>query len=489
MYKQWEEELDKIKDSPNFQLSIINLSGRQRMLLQRTALFCFQLVCSRNKKEQEAWRVKLINTIDTMEKSHHSLIEGDDNKNIPRLDSEQIKKIYFEPPLKLDQKMRLYIERVRLFCRLSSEQITLDNFYFNEIQNAAFHDLLSALEFVVHYYENKIAFQFSRMYEKQEDISKKIIITMAVNEAQSQQIEQLIAEQKKLKSKVIHTEKMASIGELLSGITHEINNPMNCIAHNIVFVRQYTNDILSLLNYYLDSYPSPLPNIDKLAEEIDIDFVIKDLAQILDIIEISSKRILDLIYTINNFSRRDNLKMQPFNINQIIDDTLKILNYRILQDSKCSEIEIIKEYTDLPLVQCYGGQINQVFMNILSNAIDVLDKQLNRRTIKVHTESTSNESVIIRIIDNGPGMSETVKARIFEPFFTTKPVGKGTGLGLAISQTIIVQNHCGTIDCISHPGKGTEFKIELPIIVSNKCFTLPQSESDTTTIGLQQFTI
>ncbi|MFP4099149.1 ATP-binding protein [Coleofasciculus sp.] len=468
MVEKFIKHQKKIQSIRAIQSAVINVSGRQRMLLQRTALLCFKLVCSRDENEQNFWRLNLIDNINIMEKSHHDLIYGNTQTNLPGINSEEIRKIYFEPPFMIDQRVNHYITQVRLFSKLPMAEITLNNSYFKDIQKAAFQDLLSGLDFVVSFHEKESDAQLAKLYQKQENLSQEITRSVAVTQAQAKQLEELLAEQQKFHLKVIQSEKMASLGELVAGITHEINNPVNCIANNLVFVRQYINDILRLLKQYIQNYPYPSPDIQNLATEIDLDYIIDDLPEIVNTIQLSSERIVELVRTINNFSRVDESKMQPFNLNQGIDSTLTILKYRLKNKNTCSQIKVIKQYGELPLVECHGGQINQVFMNLLSNAIDVLHNQVIPGIITIRTEMTSNQSVMIRLIDNGSGMPADVKARIFEPFFTTKPIGRGTGLGLAISEKIIVQNHGGTIECISELGTGTEFNIELPVVPTNK---------------------
>ncbi|QSJ18295.1 two-component sensor histidine kinase [Nostoc sp. UHCC 0702] len=272
---------------------------------------------------------------------------------------------------------------------------------------------------------------------------------------------------------LIQTEKMSSLGQLVAGVAHEINNPVNFIYGNLVHVRGYTQQLLSLINLYKQQDSNYNSEITSLSDEIELDFIIDDLPKILCSITVGAERIREIVLALRNFSRLDEAEIKPVNIHEGINSTLSILQHRLKGKYEQEEISIIKDYGNLPLVECYAGGLNQVFMNILNNAIDALRQQeiecLEKKiekppnSIIIYTQIKDQERIIISIKDNGPGISKKVQTRLFDPFFTTKPVGKGTGLGLSISYQIIVDIHKGKINCISAPGKGTEFVIEIPI--------------------------
>ena len=290
-------------------------------------------------------------------------------------------------------------------------------------------------------------------------------------------------------SQLVQSEKMSSLGQLVAGVAHEINNPVSFIYGNVAHADQYTQELLNLLHLYQQYYPLPVPEIQAEIESIDLDFLEQDLAKILSSMKVGVDRIRQIVLSLRNFSRLDEAEMKPVDIHDGLDSTLLILQNRLESKAGKKGIELSKEYGDLPKVECYPGQLNQVFMNILANAIDAIEDynyqqlaistienlHINSRqpgqqhpipSIKIRTEVLSTRKgsyAVIRIRDNGTGIPAEVKARLFDPFFTTKPVGKGTGLGLSISYQIVVEKHRGQLKCFSEPGEGTEFWIQIPI--------------------------
>ena len=291
------------------------------------------------------------------------------------------------------------------------------------------------------------------------------------------QLEQALQELQETQTQLIQTEKMSSLGLLVAGIAHEINNPVSFIYGNIPHATQYTQDLLNLVDLYQQNYPNPVPKIQDELEIIDIDFLRKDLPKVMESMQIGAERIRQIVLSLRNFSRVDRTAREPVDLHQNIDNTLLLLQHRLKAKAKQTQIQVLKEYSDLPLVECYAGQLNQVFMNIFSNAIDALEeartiKQVEDAeemdtsvlpTLRISTELKNGNTAIIRIADNGPGIPPQIQQHIFDPFFTTKAVGQGTGLGLSISYQIVVEKHGGQLKCFSTPGEGTEFWIELPI--------------------------
>ncbi len=288
-----------------------------------------------------------------------------------------------------------------------------------------------------------------------------------------QQTRETLNQLQDMQAQLIQSEKMSAIGQLVASVAHEINNPVGFIASNIDFASEYIQDMLRLLNLYQQHFPEPGQEIESTLKEIELDYLVSDLPQVISSMKTGTERIINLSKSLRNFSRGDTAHSVAFNIHEGLESTLLILQYRLKARKSCPGIEIIKEYGSLPLVDCYPGQLNQVFLNIIANAIDALDDlsqecsweeiKRNRYTITIQTEaSADNDWVTIRIKDNGFGMSPEIREQVFDYLFTTKPVGKGTGLGLAISRQIVEEKHRGTLTCISALNQGTEFIIELP---------------------------
>ncbi len=268
---------------------------------------------------------------------------------------------------------------------------------------------------------------------------------------------------------LVQSEKMSSLGQLVAGIAHEINNPVNFIYGNVWPASNYVQSLLELIETFCNEYPELTPAVQEKMDEIDLNFVREDLPQLFHSMKIGSKRIRKIVLSLRNFSRLDEAEMKPVDLHEGIDNTLLILQNRTNATYDCPGIKIIKDYGELPKVECYASQLNQVFMNLLSNAIDALEESINQGqsitpTIHIQTQVIASNNVRIRIIDNGPGIPEDHQAKLFEPFFTTKPRGKGTGLGLSISHQIIVEKHSGKFYFESSSDKGTEFNIELPVL-------------------------
>ena len=307
-------------------------------------------------------------------------------------------------------------------------------------------------------------------------------------------------------SQLIQTEKLASLGQMVAGVAHEIRNPVTCISGNLGFLSNYSKDIMELLSTY-EQIVGPSEKIDELKENIEFDFLQEDWVEILKSMQVSSERLTELVTSLHTFSHMDETQLKEANLHECIDSTLLIMKNRLKYGFK-----VVKNYGDLPLVKCYSGQLSQVFMNIVSNAIDALEEVKGEkgfvRAITIETEliessdgdcvnseliqnyvlgdrqnskmrssasqngdfspeaeqNPNNAWIAIRIADNGPGIPPEIQRRIFDTFFTTKPAGKGTGLGLAITHQIVTEKHKGKLNLHSTPGTGTEFEILLPLI-------------------------
>ncbi|MFQ3617825.1 MAG: GAF domain-containing protein [Cyanobacteriota bacterium] len=295
---------------------------------------------------------------------------------------------------------------------------------------------------------------------------------------QAIELNDALAHLQKAQTQLIQQEKMSSLGQLVAGVAHEINNPINFINGNLDYAHQYAQDLMELVRFYRQSVGQSLPELSDRTKEIDLEFLLDDFPKMLTSMRLGVDRIRQLVLSLRNFSRLDEAAMKPVNIHEGIESTLLILQYRLKPKSTDFTIHVVKEYGDLPLIECYPSQLNQVLMNLLVNAIDALEERAAaqqatgtpptpgritiRTTLKSDLESKSAFAAIC-IADNGPGIPPTTQQRLFDPFFTTKPVGKGTGLGLSISYQIVVERHGGHLRCCSEPGKGTEFWIEIPL--------------------------
>ncbi|MEM7553375.1 MAG: ATP-binding protein [Cyanobacteria bacterium P01_A01_bin.84] len=283
------------------------------------------------------------------------------------------------------------------------------------------------------------------------------------------QVKQLQNTLQKLQDKqtqLIQAEKMSSLGQMVAGIAHEINNPVSFIDGNIDHLQTYTNNLLEILQKYQQEYKNPPSYIQETIEDLELDYLQEDLPKIINSIEVGTKRISAIVKSLRNFSRLDEAEYKAVDLHEGIESTLMILNHKFKKQKNV--IEIIRDYGNLPLVECYPSQMNQVFMNLIGNAIDALEERGTTNSqsipaITIRTHQIDHEWVAIHIMDNGVGILETIRSKLFDPFFTTKPIGKGTGLGLSISYQIVVEKHGGKLICSSQPGKGTEFKIEIPI--------------------------
>ncbi|HBB35909.1 MAG TPA: hybrid sensor histidine kinase/response regulator [Cyanobacteria bacterium UBA8803] len=311
------------------------------------------------------------------------------------------------------------------------------------------------------------------------NLQKQLQESEARERERAYQLEYALRQLQNSQAQLVQSAKMSSLGQLVAGIAHEINNPANFIHGNVIYTTQYVADLLELLELYQAQLPELTPEIQRRIEAIDLEFLKEDLIRILSSMQVGTERISGIVRSLRNFSRLDEANMKIADLHEGIDNTLMLLENRLQAQSGCAAIRVVKEYGDLPQVECYPGQLNQVFMNILSNAIDALQSNPGEEreqgnlpnsmpssvtpTIWICTEVLNSDWISIRITDNGPGMSEEVQSKVFDPFFTTKPVGKGTGLGLSISYQIIQEQHGGLLQCFSQLGQGASFVVKIPL--------------------------
>ncbi len=325
-----------------------------------------------------------------------------------------------------------------------------------------------------------------------QDISerKQAEVALRVSETRLREknhaLQQTLQELQQAQTHLIQAEKMSSLGQMVAGVAHEINNPVSFIYGNVQPALEYARDLLELLELYKQHYSESSSMIIKYEDEIDLEFLKSDFPNLLNSMKMGAERIRDIVKSLRNFSRLDEADMKAVNLHEGIENTLLILQNRLKAKADRAEIEVITEYGDIPDIECYPSQLNQVFMNILSNAIDALEEYNQQRSpqeiqaqpsqIRISTQQVDQQWIEIHIADNGPGMSEEVRSKLFDPFFTTKPIGKGTGLGLSISYKIVVDKHHGKIFCNSAPNQGSEFVIQIPKLVLSIAHKLGSSK-------------
>lgn len=324
-----------------------------------------------------------------------------------------------------------------------------------------------------------------------QDITQRKYAEEALRESEakerekSQQLAQALHDLQQTQTQLVQSEKMSSLGQLMAGVAHEINNPVNFIYGNLAYARNYTRDMLRLIQAYQRAYPDPTPDLQRETEDIDLGFLMEDLPKLLGSMRLGAERIREIVRSLRSFSRHDEAELKQVDVHEGLDSTLRILQHRLKADGGKPAIRVVKDYGELKVIKCFAGQLNQVFMNILSNAIDALRDREQAQgihcdpshpefenpeqltcisQIRIRTEmNEAGDRVRVSIADNGPGIPPEVQQRIFDPFFTTKDIGKGTGLGLSISHQIVVERHMGQLRCISNPDDGTEFVIEVPV--------------------------
>ena len=287
-------------------------------------------------------------------------------------------------------------------------------------------------------------------------------------QTRTEHLELTLQELQRTQTQMIQSEKMSSLGQLVAGIAHEINNPVNFIHGNLTYSDQYSQDLIRIITAYKAELPEPSDALQEMMDDIDLDYLMMDLPKLVNSMKVGADRIREIVLSLRNFSRLDEAEFKVADLHSGIDSTLMILQNRFKAKDERPEIIVNLDYGDIPDVECYAGQLNQVFMNVIANAIDALEeswtgKHVANPELTIQTFRQDDDRVIISISDNGLGIESEQLSRLFDPFYTTKPVGQGTGMGLSISYQIVVDRHGGTLDCISAIGSGTKFVITLPI--------------------------
>jgi signal transduction histidine kinase len=291
-------------------------------------------------------------------------------------------------------------------------------------------------------------------------------------EERTYELYQALEQLKKTQLQLIQTEKVSSLGQVVAGISHEVNNPIGLISTNLYYAKSYVEELINLVKLYQNKFPDPGSDIEDKIEQIDLDHVLEDLPKLISSMKLGTDNIRGIMQSLTNFSRSDGERKKSIDIHQGLETTLLILQHRLKAKPKRPAIQVLKEYGNLPKIECYSGQMNQVFMNILVNSIDALDnsfilsnyEQIQKLNPQIRISTNiDKEAVKIIIANNGKSMSDVLQSQIFQPFFSTQPKINENKLGLAISYQIITENHCGNLQCISSPEQGTEFIIQIPV--------------------------
>jgi signal transduction histidine kinase len=365
----------------------------------------------------------------------------------------------------LNRRLNPVIDRCRQLCKVNDSTIEAPIFLTQKT------DELGILEQTVEYMAAQLTDAFNHLEARVLERTTELSETLQTLQ--------------KTQAQLIQSEKMSSLGQMVAGIAHEVNNPINFIYGNLTYTTEYVDALLSTIELYHRHYPEPNAAIQSHEAEIELDFIAQDLPKLISSMQIGTTRIQEIVLSLRNFSRLDEADLKAVDLHEGIDNTLLILAHRLQPTLDRPAIQVIKDYANLPLVECYAGLLNQVFLNLLVNAIDAFEginqkqdgsSDTRSNTIWIQTALSDRNSIEITIADNGMGIPESIKPRLFDPFFTTKPVGKGTGLGLSISYQIITEKHNGKLYCDSPLGEGTKFFIEIPVQQSHpSCFYLRNS--------------
>ncbi|MEM8639542.1 MAG: ATP-binding protein [Cyanobacteria bacterium P01_G01_bin.54] len=455
--------------------AVMNISGRQRMLCQRAALYALRLV---HQPESDV-RQELLAVVDCLARSHQGLIHGNPDLKLPGKVSPAIHQIYFAPPYTLDAQVQAFVAAARAIAQSPAAALTLDNPQLQHLLNASANRLLTSLDHLVNQYQTEAEAKVRAIDAYQVQLYEQATMAQQQAQAQAQDLQQMLTQLQSTQQQLVHAEKMSSLGQLVAGIAHEINNPLSFIHGNLSYVQEYTDELLGAITsgraqgaiaHYQEQLAPGHPLSPTPIDPIDLDFIRADFPQLIQSMYLGTRRIKAIVEGLRNFARLDEDSLKQVPLQEGIESTLLILHHALQGHGPLSPIQVQRHYHAEPLnIECYPGQINQVLMNILRNAIDALGEAATQRPeswqpqLILETRRLDTNWVEINIIDNGLGIPEAIQNRIFDPFFTTKPIGSGTGLGLSTAHQIVVDVHHGQLTCTTNAERGTTFTIQLPI--------------------------
>ncbi|NEO88471.1 MAG: histidine kinase [Spirulina sp. SIO3F2] len=438
--------------------AVINISGRQRMLSQRAALYALRFV---HQPSPDVCQ-ELINVVDCMARSHRGLIYGDTTLKLPGKVSPTVHRILFAPPYELDAQVHQFVSAARQLAETSAP--TLDDPNLQHLLTASANRLLSSLDHLVNQYQAEADAQTAAIDEYQANLYAQATAAQEQAQSHAQSLQATLTQLQTTQQQLVHAEKMSSLGQLVAGIAHEINNPLSFIYGNLSYVQDYAEQLMAEIQSSAQATP------ERSSESVaELDFIQTDLPRLLQSMELGAQRIKAIVEGLRSFARLDEDSLKSVSLQDGLESTLLMLHHTLQGSAQYPSIRVQRHYTPEALdIECYPGQLNQVFMNLCRNAIEALHEAAAQRPqgwhpeLIIETRHLKENWVQIKIIDNGLGIPEAIQSRIFDPFFTTKPVGSGTGLGLAISHQIVVDVHQGELVCTSNPEAGTTFTLKLP---------------------------